>query len=230
MIRSAFRECPPAERDSFSGFAPTRAHTHVFMCTNTVSCSHIQYTQPTALLRDWFSRASDRSLWQIAGWQPNTKKAHTLTPNLWGGLGGKGGGWPSSRPPQLSPSYHLFILSLPFSAPVWITYFARLSPLWLVFRLSFLLFYLFSATSAPSSVSLQGIPSLPLSLAALRGVIDSPSVHLSWKQRRRRCDVIHLAGDGGSAASLITGPINLTHRGRISTAVRQQTHMACLNG
>lgn len=60
------------------------------------------------------------------------------------------------------------------------------------------------------------------------GVIDSPSVHLSWKRRRRRCDVIHLAGDGGSAASLITGPINLTHRGRISAAVRQQTHTACL--
>lgn len=60
------------------------------------------------------------------------------------------------------------------------------------------------------------------------GVIDSPSVHLSWKRRRRWCDVIHLAGDGGSAASLITGPINLTHRGRISAAVRQQTHTACL--
>lgn len=69
----------------------------------------------------------------------------------------------------------------------------------------------------------------PLSPSPSWGVIDSPSVHLSWKRRRRQRDVIHLAGDGGSAVSLITGPINLTHRGRISAAVSRQTHMACLH-
>lgn len=49
---------------------------HLFTCTNTVSCGDtcIQCTESTALLGDWFSSASDHSMWQIAGRQPNTEK------------------------------------------------------------------------------------------------------------------------------------------------------------
>lgn len=98
-------------------------------------------------------------------------------------------------------------------------------PLFLVCCFCFTFFFITSYFWALISISAR-YSALPPSPSW--GVIDSPSVHLSWKRRRRRCDVIHLAGDGGSAASLITGPINLTHRGRISAAVRQQTHTACL--
>lgn len=171
----------------------------------------------------WLIQQRVRSLTVTNSWKTaEHKKAHTLTPNLWGGLGQRRR--ESDLAAGLSPSQLLFLFSPSFSLrSVWFTSSVSPPP----FRLLFL-FYLFSSlpTSGPSSVSLQGI--LPSLLSPSWGVIDSPSVHLSWKRRRRRCDVIHLAGDGGSAASLITGPINLTHRGRISAAVRQQTHTACL--
>lgn len=125
----------------------------------------------------------------------------------------------------LSPSQLLFLFSPSFFPLLFTSSVSPPPPP--PFGLLFL-FYLFFITSyfwALISISAR-YSALPPSPSW--GVIDSPSVHLSWKQRRRRCDVIHLSGDGGSAASLITGPINLTHRGRISAAVRQQTHTACL--
>lgn len=153
------------------------------------------------------------------------KKAYTLTPNLWGGLGLRRG--ESDHAAALSPSRPLFLPSPSFSLlPAWFT--SSVSPPpppLLVCCFCFTFFFITSYFWALISISAR-YSALPPSPSW--GVIDSPSVHLSWKRRRRRCDVIHLAGDGGSAASLITGPINLTHRGRISAAVRQQTHTACL--
>lgn len=138
--------------------------------------------------------------------------------------GGKGGGWPTCRNPQRSPSHFLFSFNRLFLPMI-------LSHFHVFYHCAFLYFYLFPFPSnfCYSFAVKYSVPAfLLLSPSPSQEVIDSPSVHLSWKRRRRQCDVIHLAGDGGSAASLITGPINLTHRGRISAAVRQQTHMACL--
>lgn len=126
----------------------------------------------------------------------------------------------------LSPSQLLFFFSPSFFPRHSIIHFMCITPSFWLGLVSVLLFF-FSITSyfwALISISAR-YSVLPPSPSW--EVIDSPSVHLSWKRRRRWCDVIHLSGDGGSAASLITGPINLTHRGRISAAVRQQTHTAC---
>lgn len=93
------------------GFLVLDLHAHVFMHlykhTFMFRRMYTVHTSRTSYV--WLIQRRIRSLTVTNScWQPNTKKAHTLTPNLWGRLGVRGGGWPSSRPPQLSPSYHLF--------------------------------------------------------------------------------------------------------------------------
>lgn len=207
----------------------------MYVYTQTVSCSdthrHMYTVHTTHSASAWLIQRSIRSLTVTNSWlTAEHKKAHTLTPNLWGGLGAREGA-------DLAAGLHSCLHHTSFFSfccvffPLSNSLFLHCSHLLSFFlRLSYFLAFSAFPTSVSSSVSLYGILSLPLSLSPSpsRGVIDSHSVHLSWKRRRRQCDVIHLAGDGGSAASLITGPINLTHRGRISAAVRQQTHMACL--
>lgn len=190
-------------------------------------CRHMYTVHRTHSSSGWLIQRRIRSLTVTNSRETaQHKKAYTLTPNLWGGLGLRRG--ESDHAAGLSPSQPLFLPSHSFSRhPAWFTSSVSHTPPLFFFGLLFL-FYLFFITSyfwALISISAR-YSALPPSPSW--GVIDSPSVHLSWKRRRRRCDVIHLAGDGGSAASLITGPINLTHRGRISAAVRQQTHTACL--
>lgn len=134
----------------------------------------------------------------------------------------------SSRPVSITAPFLLLSLFFPYILCDSLHLYHPLAPHSFWFAVSVLpFFFITSYFWALISISAR-YSALPPSPSW--GVIDSPSVHLSWKRRRRRCDVIHLAGDGGSAASLITGPINLTHRGRISAAVRQQTHTACLPG
>lgn len=185
-------------------------HTFIFRHMCTVHTTHTSYV--------WLIQRRIRSLTVTNScWQPNTKKAHTLTPNLWGGLGiREGSDLAAGRHSCLHhTTYSLLLLPLltpPHSVPSDLfsscLFFSTLS----LFSAPFC-FCILLAISARYSVP-TFFPS------PLQRVIDSPSVHLSWKRRRRQCDVIHLAGRWGGAASLITGSINLTHRGRISAAVR----------
>lgn len=208
---------PPVKRNTVYMCTFIHMHKHGFLCR------HMYTVHRTHGSSGWLIQQHIRSLTVTNSWKTDEhKKAHTLTPNLWGGLGQRRRG--SDLAAGLSPSQLLFLFS-PFFSPTfcYLLHLYHPPPFGLLF-----LFYLFFITSyfwALISISAR-YSALPPSPSW--GVIDSPSVHLSWKRRRRQCDVIHLSGDGGSAASLITGPINLTHRGRISAAVRQQTHTACL--
>lgn len=109
------------ERASFLGFAPLCAYIHVRPRTNTVSHSdthrHMYTVHTTHSASAWLIQRSIRSLTVTNSWlTAEHKKAHTLTPNLWGGLGqGRGLTYSSSRPPQLSPPYLLFSFSFSFS-------------------------------------------------------------------------------------------------------------------
>ena len=149
---------PPAGRSVLLLLA-SHLHAHIFMYVyaqtqfhvQTHTQTHVYSTHTATLLCDWFSGASDRSLWQIAGWQPNTKKAHTLTPNLWGGPGAEGG---ADIAAGLHSCLHhnTFFLSPPASlSPCTIHFFLSFFP-----QLASLTFYLLSSlpTSVSSSVSL----------------------------------------------------------------------------
>lgn len=208
---------PPVKRNNLC------VCSFIHMCKHSSLCRHTYTVHKTHSTSGWLIQQHIRSLTVTNSWKTaEHRKAHTLTPNLWGGLGKRRRG--SDLAAGLSTSQLLFFFSFSFFLHS-VIHFIHINPP--PFGLLFL-FYPFFITSyfwALISISAR-YSALPPSPSW--GVIDSPSVHLSWKRRRRRCDVIHLSGDGGSAASLITGPINLTHRGRISAAVRQQTHMARL--
>lgn len=80
------------QRNSFLSFVPPCTYIHVRPRTNTVSCSdtnrHMYTVHTTHSASAWLIQRSIRSLTVTNSWlTAEHKKAHTLTPNLWGGLG-----------------------------------------------------------------------------------------------------------------------------------------------
>lgn len=208
---------PPVKRNNLYVCSFIHMHKHGFLCRHTYT---VHRTHSSS---GWLIQQRIRSLTVTNSWKTaEHRKAHTLTPNLWGGLGQRRRG--SDLAAGLCTSQLLFLFPPSFFLHS-VIHFIRINPppLLAVSVLPFFFHHFYFWALISISARYSALPPSPS-----WGVIDSPSVHLSWKRRRRRCDVIHLSGDGGSAASLITGPINLTHRGRISAAVRQQTHTACL--
>lgn len=104
-------------------------HTFIFRHMCTVHTTHTSYV--------WLIQRRIRSLTVTNScWQPNTKKAHTLTPNLWGGLGiREGSDLAAGRHSCLHhTTYSLLLLPLLTPPP-------PLRPLWPVFKLSFFFYF-----------------------------------------------------------------------------------------
>lgn len=111
--RSVCSARPPVGRNVLLSLTSVHLYSCMYTHTNTASRAdahrHMYTVHTTHSASAWLIQPSVRSLTVTNSWlTAQHKKAHTLTPNLWGGPW-QGGGWPSSRPAQLSPSYLLFL-------------------------------------------------------------------------------------------------------------------------
>lgn len=147
---------PPVKRNTVYMCTFIHMHKHGFLCR------HMYTVHRTHGSSGWLIQQHIRSLTVTNSWKTDEhKKAHTLTPNLWGGLGQRRRG--SDLAAGLSPSQLLFLFS-PFFPLHSVIYFICITPLLSACCFCFT-FFSSLPTSGPSSVSLQGIlSSLPLLL------------------------------------------------------------------
>ena len=164
-------------------------HKHGFLCR------HMYTVHRTHSSSGWLIQQRIRSLTVTNSWKTaEHKKAHTLTPNLWGGLGQRRGGiWPGSRPVSIKAPF--LVLSHFFSYILLFTSSVSPPPFGLPF-----LFYLFFITSyfwvlisisarysaLPPSLSFLGSDRFPLSSFILEAektaVWCDPSLR-RWRER-----------------------------------------------
>lgn len=164
------------------------------------SCRHMYTVHRTHSSSGWWIRQRIRSLTVTNSWETaEHKKAHTLTPNLWEGLGQRRRG--SDLAAGLSPSQLLFLSSPSFPPPlhsvihfICITLLLLLLACWSCFTFFFFitsyfwaLISIFARYSAlPPSLSFLGSDRFPLSSFILEAektaVWCDPSLR-RWRER-----------------------------------------------
>lgn len=111
---------PPVKRNTVYMCTFIHMHKHGFLCR------HMYTVHRTHGSSGWLIQQHIRSLTVTNSWKTDEhKKAHTLTPNLWGGLGQRRRG--SDLAAGLSPSQLLFLFS-PFFFPYILLFTSSVSP------------------------------------------------------------------------------------------------------